>query len=402
MKTEHKPFIAAGIDLGASHTRCVLGRMEGPRLHFLGCGMVESLGWDKSRIVDQQAVSRCVLQAVQEAEEMAGVQIESITAGFGGLTARGSSLRSDKAIFSRPKEIVQADVNRVMKTVLRRAVAEDRMVLQLVPQDFVLDDHPGHRDPRKALASVLEANAHVIMVSSMEHNAVVGAINQAHLRVDETVFEAFAACYAEGVPANRAEGIAVLDIGAQSSELVVYFGNALQLASTIGLSGDHFTNDIAHFLRTGFADAQEIKEQFGSVIPESTSEHSVIEVPVREGQGARDASRWKINQALQARAHHLFALVQRELARIDMEHALAGGLVLTGGGSLLHGLVEMAEQELQCPVWRGLPRGVMDWPEELNNPAWATAAGLVKYAARLRTRVDLERQSVGLLGRMLR
>jgi cell division protein FtsA len=402
MKTDQKPFIAAGIDLGAARTRCVLGRMDGPRLHFIGAGTVESAGWEKSRIVDQQAVSRCVLQAVQQAEDMAGVQIESITAGFGGLTVRGSSLRSDKAIFPRPKEIAQADVNRVMKTVLRRAVAEDRMVLQLVPQDFVLDDHPGHRDPRKALASVLEANAHVIMVSTMEHNAVVGAINQSHLRVDETVFEGFAACYAEGAPENRPDGVAVLDIGAQSTELVVYFGNALQLASTIGLSGDHFTNDIAHLLRTGFDDAQDIKEQFGSVIPESTTEKCLIELPTREGQGPRDASRWKINQALQARAHHLFALVERELARVGMEHALTGGLALTGGGSLLHGLVEMAEHELHCPVWRGLPKGIMDWPEELNDPAWATAAGLTKYAARLRTRVDLERQSVGLLGRMLR
>ena len=105
------------------------------------------------------------------------------------------------------------------------------------------------------LGSVLEANAHVIMVSTMEHNALVGAINQSHLSVDETVFEAFAACYAAGLPENRPEGIALLDIGAQSSELVVYFGNALQLASTIGLSGDHFTSDIAHFLRISFADA---------------------------------------------------------------------------------------------------------------------------------------------------
>ena len=198
------------------------------------------------------------------------------------------------------------------------------MVLQLLPQDFVVDDHPGHRDPRKMLGSVLEANAHVIMASTMEHNALVGAINQSHLSVDETVFEAFAACYAAGLPESRPEGVAVLDIGAHSSELVVYFGNAVQLASTIGLSGDHFTNDIAHFLRIGFADAQEIKEQFGSVIPESTTEKSVVELPTREGQGSRDASRWKINEVLQARAHQLFALVERELARVGMEQCADG------------------------------------------------------------------------------
>ena len=401
---KHKAFIAAGIDTGASRTRCVLCRMDGSRVHFLGAGSTESTGWEKSRIVDQQAVSRCVLSAVQQAEAMAGTQLETITAGFGGLTARGANTRS-KSDFGRPREIEQRDINRAMKSALHVALAEDRMVLQLLPQDFVVDDHPGHRDPRKMLGSVLEANAHLITVSTMEHNGLVGAINQSHLSVDETIFEAFAGCYATGLPEGRQEGIALLDIGAQSTELVVYFGNALQLATTIGLSGDHFTSDIAHFLRISFADAVEVKEQFGSVIPESTTEKSVIELPSRDGQSSREAfreaSRWRINQVLQARAHQLFALVQRELARVGMENALGGGIVLTGGGSLLHGLVDMAERELGGPAWRGLPRGIVNWPDELNDPAWTTAAGLAKYSARLRTQVDLERQSIGLLGRIL-
>jgi cell division protein FtsA len=396
----NKPFVAAGIDAGSARTRCVLCRMDGSRVHFLGAGSTESAGWEKSRIVDQQALSRCILKVVQQAEAMAGVQIETITASFGGLTARGANTRS-RSEFGRPREITQADVNRSMKNALRVALAEDRMVLQLLPQDFVVDDHPGHRDPRKMLGSVLEANAHVIMASVLEHNSLVGAVNQSHLVVDETVYDAFAAAYSAGLPENRPEGVAVLDIGAQSSELVVYFGTALQLASTIGLSGDHFTNDIAHFLRVSFADAQDIKEQFGSVIPETTTESALLELPSREGQGIREAYRYRINQVLQARAVQLFALVERELARVGMEHALTGGLVLTGGGSLLHGLVDMAEQKLNTQAWLGLPRGIVGWPEELNDPSWTTAAGLSKYSARLRTQVDLERQSIGLLGRIL-
>lgn len=374
--------------------------MDGKRVHFLGAGSCESTGWEKSRIVDQGAVSRCILRAVQQAEAMAGVQLETITAGFGGLTSRGANTRA-RSDFGRPREITQGDVNRAMKNALRVALAEDRMVLQMLPQDFVVDDHPGHRDPRKMLGSVLEANAHVIMASVMEHNALVGAVNQAHLVVDETVYDAFAAAYAAGLPESRAEGVAVLDIGSQSSELVVYFGSALQIASTIALSGDHFTNDIAHFLRISFPDAQEVKEQFGSVLPDSTTEKAYFELPLRDGQGIREASRFELNHVLRARAVQLFALVERELARVGMERALTGGLVLTGGGSLLHGLVQMAEDTLHCPAWLGLPRNIVGWPDDLNDPAWTTAAGLAKYSARLRTMVDLERQSIGLLGRIL-
>ena len=170
--------------------------------------------------------------------------------------------------------------------------------------------------------------------------------------------------------------------------------------ATIGLSGDHFTSDISHFLRISFAEAEEVKEQFGSVLPESTTERSFIDLPGRDGQGWRDVSRWRINAVLQARAHQLFALVQRELTRVGMERSLGRGIVLTGGGSLLQGLVEMAEKELDCPACRGLPDGIVDW-RELNDPSWTAAAGLAKYSVRLKTRVDLERQSIGLLGRLL-
>lgn len=397
----HKQFLAAGIDTGSTRTRCVLCRMDGSRLHFLGAGSTPSTGWEKSRIVNQQAVSHSVLKAVQQAEEMAGVQIETLVAGFGGLTSRGANTRS-KMDLGRPREIDQTDVRRTLKQAARVSLAEDRMILQLLPQDFVIDDHPGHHDPRKMLGSRLEANAHIITASTMEHTALVGAINQSHLSVDETVYEAFAACYAAGLPEGRSEGIGLLDIGAHSSELVVYFGNSLQLASTIGLAGDHFTSDIAHYLRISLEDAEIVKEQFGSVLPEMTPENSMIELPMRDGHEPRESPRWKINEVLKFRAKQLFALLHRELARVGMEHSLTGGLVLTGGGSMLHGLVEMAEEELGCPAWRGMPRGIVGWPDELNDPAWATAAGVAKYSARLRTQVDLERQSIGLLGRMLR
>ena len=396
-----KPFIAVGLDAGSRYTRCVISTLENNRMRFLGCGAVESQGWVKSRIADQQAVSHCILTAVQQAEAAAHILVESVTVGFGGATVRGANTRS-KFELGRPREISQADVNTALKRAAKVQLQEDRMILQLFPQDFVVDDHPGHRDPRKMLAYAIEANVHIITASDKEHTSLIGAINQAHLSVDESVFEAIASCYGAVVPEQRFEGLACLDVGAHSSELVVYYGDSLQLAATIAIGGDHFTRDIAHFLKIGFDDASLVKEVFGSATSLTTALNSFIELPAPEGRESREASRRELNRIIEARAQELFDLVRKELVRVGMERALTSGLVLTGGGAHLHGMCDIAEQVLDCQVSLGRGNGVKDWPEDLDLPSWSTALGLSMYSARLRTQVDLERQSIGLLGRILR
>ncbi len=396
-----KQIIAVGVDPGSLHTRCVVGALENSRLRFLGRGIVESRGWAKSRIADQQAVSDSISEAVQLAEIDAQVSVENITIGFGGLTVRGANTRSRFDV-GRPRELEQRDVNRALDRALNVHLQEDRLIMQIFPQDFVVDDHPGHRDPRKMLASNLEANAHLITVSNQEHNALVGAANQARLAVDETVFEALAACYASVLPEERRDGIAVIDIGAHSTELVVYYGDALQLASCLPICGDHFTRDIAHFLRIGYDEAVLIKHDFGSAVAESTALNSLIELPVRGERDPREASRRQLNEILEARAKELFRLVKRELARVGMERVLGGGIVMTGGGAQLHGMCDAAESVLDRQARLGLATGFLDWPEELDDPSWCTAAGLSMYAARLQAQLDLNRQSIGMLGRILR
>src|SRR5436305_8914697 len=161
---------------------------------------------------------------------------------------------------------------------------EDRMVLELFPQDYVVDEHPGHRDPRKMLASKLEVNVHLVTASIQEHNAIIGAVNTAHLAVEETVYEALASCYAAVLPENRTEGIAVVDIGAQSTELVIYYGDAMHLASTVRICGDHFTRDLAQGLCLSFEEAELVKLEFGHALAEPCPENVLVELPVREGR----------------------------------------------------------------------------------------------------------------------
>jgi cell division protein FtsA len=278
------------------------------------------------------------------------------------------------------------------------------MVLQLLPQDFVVDDHPGFHDPRKMLASIIEANAHLVTISAQEHNNLIGAINRAHLSVDETIFEAIASCYASVLPADRREGVALVDIGAHSTELVCYYGESAQMATSLRICGDHFSKDIAHAFRIPLDSAATVKHEFGGAVSQGTAENSTVELPMfdENGRDAREAPRKFINEILESRTVELFDMVKTELARVGMQRALANGLVISGGGALLPGICDVAERVLDCPARIGLAQGFGDWPDELNDPAWTTVAGLSMYAARLRSQVDLERQSVGMLGRILR
>lgn len=283
MMSKGNSLIATGLDAGSTKTRCVIAALEGERLRILGYGSAPSRGWSKGRIADQQAASESILAAVEEAEEMAGLLIETVVAGVGGLAARGANSRG-RVELGRPREIEQRDINRAMDRAMHIQLQEDRMVLQALPQDFVVDDQPGFHDPRGMLASVIEANAHLITFSSQEHTNLIGAINRAHLSVDETIYEAVAACYAAVLPEERREGVALLDIGAHSTELICYYGESAQIASTLKICGDHFSRDLATVLRIPIESAAVVKSEFGGAIAAGTAEFSVVELPPIEGR----------------------------------------------------------------------------------------------------------------------
>ena len=396
-----KVFLAVGLDAGASRTRCLVCLIENLRMRCLGYGECPSEGWVKSRIRDQNALTQSVLEALHEAEHRAQVSIESAVVGFGGLTVRGANSRS-RIELGRPREIEQRDVNRALDRASRVQLREDRMVLQLFAQDFIVEDQAGHRDPRSMLAQRLEANAHLITGSIQEHNCLVAAVNQAHVAVEETVFEPVAAHYAAIISEDRHEGTARVDIGAHSTDLVVFYDECLQLASSLPICGDHFTRDVALTFRIDFVEARLAKEEFGNAVAEHTAENSTVEVAWPGAKSAKELQRRVLNDILEARAKELFKFVGRELARVGMEKSMVGGVVLTGGGARLSGMCDIAEGVLGCQARNGLAAGISDWPAEIDDPAWTTAAGLAMYSARLKVQGELERQSVGLLARILR
>ena len=394
-------FPAVGLDLGSSRTRCAVCLVEDERLRFLGYGECESHGWVKSRVADQNAVTECVVEALRQAEARAQISVDAATVGFGGTTVRGANSRS-RIELGRPREIEQRDVNRALDRAVKVQLRDDRAVLQLLPQDFIVEDQAGHRDPRSMLAQRLEANAHLITGSVQEHNCLVGAVNQAHIAVEETVYEPLAAHFACILPEDRREGTALVDIGAQSTDLVVYYDESLQLASSLPICGDHFTRDVALAFRISLEEAMLAKEEYGSATSEYTAENSLIEVTSAGDTTCRELPRRLLNEIIEARAGELFDYVRRELTRVGMERSMLGGVVLTGGGARLPGMCDVAEATLRCQARNGLPVGIQDWPAELDHPSWTTAAGLAMYSAKLKVQGELERQSVGLLARILR
>lgn len=396
-----KPIYAVGLDAGSRKTRMVVCTLERERVRFLGYAEVESEGWLKGRIAQPQGVSDSILAALREAEASAGVQVDAAVVGMGGPTLRGAAGRGVVEMgFSR--EITQQDVNRVVDHAKHVVLPEDCMVLQLFPQDFVVDRHPGHRDPRKMMAQSLEFNVHLVTASVQEHNLLVGAANQAHLAVEETVFESQAACYAAVKPEERREGIALVDIGAESTELVVYYGDCMYLASTVRICADHFTSDLARGLCISPADAEMVKLDYGGANSADCPSNIWLELPTPEGREPREARQKTVNMILESRATDLFRQIRAELARVSMENSLVGGVFLTGGGALLPDIADIAEKELHCQSRFGLAVGIRDWPEELRTPEWCTAAGLAMYSAKLKSYDQRQKEKTGWLGKIVR
>jgi len=394
-----KPIYAVGLDAGSTKTRMVVCVLE-DRLRLLGCAVVEAQGWSKGSIADQRAVGESILAALEEAELAAGVSVESAVVGVGGPSLRGAAGRGVLEL-GYPREIQQRDVNRVKERAARVQLQEDRMVLQLFPQDFVVDDHPGHRDPRKMTAARLELNVHLVTASAREHNALVGAVNQAHLVVEDTVFEAQAAWYAAVKPEERREGVALVDIGADSTSLVVYYDEAMCLSSTVRVCGGHFTSDLARGLCVSPAEAEQVKIEYGRASAKGSFENILVELPAPEGRDPRQAPKRHVDLILESRARELFQLVRGELARVSMEQSLLGGVFIAGGGAKLPEILEVAAEELGCQSRFGIAEGIADWPKAMDDPEWCTAAGLAMYSAKLKAQTERQRAAVGWLSRIL-
>jgi cell division protein FtsA len=370
-------------------------------MRYLGHAEMQSAGWVKGRLSDQSAATECIRATVAEAESRAHVSVEGAVVGIAGSTVEGADSRGLYE-FGRPREIDSGDLNYAVELASKLRLHEDRLLLQVAPQDFTIDGRAGYRNPRGVTCSRLEAHVHVITTSVQDHQTLIQAVHQAHLSVEETIFEPTAAAYAAILQEERSRGVAIVDIGAHSTDIAIYDGDALLRASSIPVSADHFTRDVTFGLTVSYEDAENLKREYGCAILGLTSDSSLIEVPSHETRSPREAPRRLLNEILEARAEELFLYVRNEIAKVGMEQALLEGIVLTGGGALLNGMCDMAERVVNCSTRNGLPIGIERWPEEINDPAWCVVAGLSMYSAKLKTRKEWKRTVPGIMGLVYR
>jgi len=395
--------LAVGVDAGSFRTRCVICLLEDGKLRYLSHGLAPASGWAKGRIIDPDALAESMRAAVTDAERGAHVSAEAVTLGVGGLQVRGANSRGLYE-FGRPHEITVEDLNYAVELAADVRLERDRALLHVLPQDFTLDGRAGFRNPRRGICSRLEANVHIVTTAQQEHQSLVAAAHLAHLAVEETVYEPVAGAYGCLYADERARGVAVLNLGIHSTDLIIYDGEAALLASSIPVWTDHMTRDIAAVFKVTYEDAECLKQEYGCALLGLTADSSFIEVPSPEGRPSREARRSDLNEILEARAEELFLYVRGELHRVGMERSLGEGIVLTGGGALLNGMCDMAERVLNCPAVNGIvtAQDIGGWPEELTSPVWTTAAGLAMYSAKLKLHRPPKRLGGGLMGLVVR
>jgi cell division protein FtsA len=391
-----KTNLAVGLDLGSTMTRVVICALEQDSIRFLGHGEAPVQAWNRWRLAEPDALTESIRLALQEAERRAQASPDSAVIGIGGCVTGINSRGLYE--FGRKREIEPDDLRYAVELAARVRLEDDRQVLQICPQDFTVDGRAGYRNAKGIPCSRLEANVHVVTASMQEHDGIVAALHQANLAVEESIFEGVAAAYAAVLPEDRARGVAVVDIGAQSTQVVVYDGDALLLATALPVAADHMTRDLSWLLKVDYDDAENLKRQYGCAITGLVSDRTVIDVPTPEGRGVREAPLSQLNEILEARAEEIFERVYAEILRVNMEQSLLEGAVLTGGGAILPGMCDVAERMLNCQARNGLPHGIGEWPTDLDTPVWTVAAGLAMYSGRLKAKREWKRTPSTLSG----
>lgn len=378
-----------GLSIGTSRVTCIIGEPGEATgaLDIIGIGEAEARGLRKGVIVNPEAAVEAIKHAVESAERMSGVEAEEVTINLAGSHIMGFNGQAIVAVSGRDREITPDDVRRAIDSACAIQLPAGREIVDRLPQEFIVDDQDGINDPIGMIGARLAVKVHIVTSPVTARQNAINAVNRAGLVVADMVLEQLAAAEASLTDEDKEFGSALVDMGAETTGLVIYQRGAVQHTAVFALGGSHFTNDIAFGLRTPIPEAERIKRVSGCASSASMNEMmrgELIEVPAVGRQQPRQLSRQILCDILQPRAEEVLMQVADEIRESGWERQLSSGVVLTGGGALLHGMGEIAEQVFDAPVRIGYPErdrfgGLV---EDIQSPAWTAAAGLSLVAQR--------------------
>jgi len=370
-----------GIDTGTKKITVIIGEItEEKKIEIIGIGTSSSQGLRKGVVVNLEATVNDIKKAQEEAELMAGVEIDSAFVGISGAHIKGFNSRGVVAVSGKNKEISREDIKRVINQSKAVSIPPDREIIHIIPQEFVVDDQDGIKDPLGMNGIKLEVNVHIVTGAITSVQNLRTCFTRAGIEIKQIILNQIATSTSVLSHDEKELGVGLVDIGGGTTEVAIFERGSLWYTSIIPIGGDNFTNDIAIGLRTPIPEAEKIKKKFGCVSGVLTDEQETIEVPiVGRVKKPRVLSRQLLADIIQPRAEEIFRLVDNDMKRMGYEKSLNSGIVLTGGTSLLEGLEEVGEEIFDLPVRRGDPTGIGGLVDRVSTPDYATAVGLILY-----------------------
>jgi len=370
--------LIVGLDIGTSKVVAIVGEIndEGA-IEVVGIGSHPSRGLKKGVVVNIESTVHSIQRAVEEAELMAGCDIHSVYTGIAGSHVR--SLNSHGIVAIRDKEVSSSDVDRVIDAARAVAIPADQKILHILPQEFLIDNQEGIREPIGMSGVRLEAKVHMVTGAESAAQNIVKCVQRCGLEVDDIVLEQLASSYSVLTDDEKELGSCIADIGGGTTDLAVFLGGAIQHTSVIPIAGDQVTNDIAVSMRTPTQYAEEIKIKYACALSQLANPDETIEVPSVGERPPRRRARQTLAEIVEPRYEELFGLIRDELRRSGFEELIAAGVVITGGSAKMEGAVELAEEVFHMPVRLGAPQYVGGLMDVVRNPIHATGVGLLLY-----------------------
>lgn len=398
-KYQKKADTVVGIDFGTTKICVVVGQIMPDGLEIIGIGKQPALGMRKGVVVNIPTTVEAVKKAVEVAELMAGCKISSAYVGIAGGHIKG--FNSQGVVSIKNKEVTPQDVERAIDAAKAVAIPLDREVVHVIPQEFVVNDQEGVRDPIGMSGIRLESRVHIVTGAVSSAQNIVKCTNQAGIHVSDIVLEPLASAEAVLSSDEKELGVALVDIGGGTTDIAIFVRGSVVHTGVVTMGGSHITNDIAVGLRTSIQDAETIKIRSGCSMASMLPSEQIIEVPGVGGKKSKEISRSVLAKIIEPRVEEILSLVNQEIIDSGYKHLLSSGIVLTGGASLLEGACELAEFVTELPVRRGGPQGVGGLTDVVSSPIYATAVGLLLYGHRNRSQVSIPAHSEKTYGKIV-